>query len=215
MNKPVKHYNENYFENYQKKMGLFGGISNLFLFENHINENDVVLDFGCGGGFLLANLNCRKKTGIEINEISRNYCLSQGIECFEKIDSVENESFDVIISSHCLEHTTSPYEYLEKIYTKLKKGGTLIVVVPTDSHKVNYKPNDINYHLYSFSPMNLGNLLDAVGFTEIEVKPIFHKWPPLYFKIQKVFGWKFFHWISILYGFFSLSNVQIKAIAKK
>ena len=215
MNKPVNHYNHSYFENYQKKMGLFGGKANKFLFEKHIKKNDVVLDFGCGGGFLLANLDCRQKIGIEINEISRNHCLSQGIDCHEKIDFIEDESIDLIISSHCLEHTTSPYENLEKIYNKLRKGGTVIIVVPTDSHKVNYRSNDINYHLYSFSPMNLGNLLDSVGFTEIEVKPIFHKWPPFYLKIQNILGWNFFHWISFLYGYLSFSNVQIKAIAKK
>lgn len=215
MNKPINHYNQNYFEKYQKKMGLFGGVSNLFLFEKHIKDNDVVLDFGCGGGFLLENLNCKQKIGIEINEISRNYCLSQGITCFEKIDSIENESIDVVISSHCLEHTTSPYENLEKIYAKLKLGGLLIIVVPTDSYKVKYKPNDINYHLYSFSPMNLGNLINSVGFDVLEIKPVFHKWPPYYLQIKSFFGWRIFHFISIIYGYMSLSNVQIKAVAKK
>ena len=215
MNKAVKHYNYNYFENYQKKMGLFGGKANLFLFEKYISENDKVLDFGCGGGFLLSNLKCKQKFGVEINEISRANCIEKGIECYENIDFIEDSSIDVIISSHCLEHTTSPYDCLEKFYKKLKNNGTIVVVVPTDSYRVKFKKDDINYHLYSFSPMNLGNLLDSVGFDELKVKPVFHKWPPYYYYIQKYFGWNFFHCISYIYGVLSLSNIQIRAIAKK
>ena len=71
-----------------------------------------ILDFGCGGGFLLSNLVCDNKIGIEINEIARLHCISQGINCYNNIDLIDDNSIDVIISSHCLEHTLSPHFYI-------------------------------------------------------------------------------------------------------
>ena len=72
--KTENYYNEDYFNDYQKKIGEFGGKANLFKFEEHIKNTDNVLDFGCGGGFLLSNLDCKYKAGIEINSIARKYC---------------------------------------------------------------------------------------------------------------------------------------------
>jgi SAM-dependent methyltransferase len=211
MNKAIGHYNQNYFDLYQKNIGLFGGKANIFKYEKFIKKSDTVLDFGCGGGFLLSNIKCDKKIGVEINEIPRLHCISLGIECFDNIEKIDDCSIDVIITGHCLEHTTSPYDFIGKFYKKLKNGGSVVIVVPTDSFRVKYKPDDINYHLYSFSPMNIGNLLDAVGFKEIEVETILHKWPPFYSYIQKYLGWKIFHLLSYFYGFLKTSNVQIRA----
>ena len=50
------YYNEKYFNDYQKKIGEFGGIANTFKFKKYIKASDSILDFGCGGGFLLKNL---------------------------------------------------------------------------------------------------------------------------------------------------------------
>lgn len=49
----MEHYNEDYF-NWQKNIGLFGGWANSTKFEQYITKEDDVLDFGCGGGYLLA-----------------------------------------------------------------------------------------------------------------------------------------------------------------
>ncbi len=215
MDNVAKYYDQEYFDNYQKKIGLFGGKASLFKFQNYIKPEDIVLDFGCGGGFLLSNLSCKKKLGVEINELARKNALLLGIECYDNIDIIEDASIDVIISSHCLEHTTSPYDIIAKMYKKLKVGGTIIVVVPTDSFKVKYKPNNVDFHLYSFSPMNLGNLFHSCGFSNIQVKPLFHKWPPYYFIVQRYFGWKIFHAISYLYGYIRTNVVQIKVVALK
>src|SRR5688572_8897635 len=165
----VEHYQASYFNNFQKRIGEFGGRANKFMFEDHIEPHHVVMDFGCGGGFLLDNLNCRQKIGIEINPVARDYCNAiTGIKCFESLDSVTDRSIDVIISSHCLEHITNPYEIVSVLYRKLKNGGKIILVVPLDSYRHNWIKNDQNNHLYSFSPMNLGNILQGNGFINIE-----------------------------------------------
>lgn len=43
------HYNAEYFE-WQRRVGEFGGKANLFKFEEYIEDNSDILDFGCGGG---------------------------------------------------------------------------------------------------------------------------------------------------------------------
>ena len=204
-----EYYNEKYFNDYQKEIGLFGGRANLFKFEKYISKDYTVLDFGCGGGFLLNNLNCKGKIGVEINSVARNYCISEfEIECHQYINDVEDESVDVIISNHALEHCENPSDLIKELKNKLKKGGQIIIVVPLDSYKYKYKKNDVNKHLYSFSPMNLGNLLENAGFKNIKAKNILHKWPPFWIEIQKLFGWKIFHLVCRIYGTLNLYWTQ-------
>lgn len=212
------HYQDDYFNNFQKRLGEFGGIANKFLFEDHIQQNDTVLDFGCGGGFLLKNLDCKQKIGVEINPVAREFCNKENkVTCYESLDAVQDNSVDVIISSHCLEHVTSPFDIIQQLNKKLKVGGRIVIVVPLESHKYKWVPNDINNHLYSFSPMNLGNLLQGTGFTRIAVEPVLHQWVPRFFRIQKTFGWKGFHRLSWIYGkyFTNKALTQVKATAIK
>ncbi len=44
----------------------------------------------------------------------------------------ENETFDRIIISHCLEHINYPEEFLFEMMNKLKEGGILSISLPTD-----------------------------------------------------------------------------------
>lgn len=210
------YYEYEYFEKYQKKIGEFGGVANLFKFDKHIFKNDTVLDFGCGGGFLLKNLNCSKKIGIELNPVAREFCINHNdIQCYEQLDEIPNESIDIIISNHCLEHTLGPFEIINKMYEKLKKGGRIVLVVPLDSYNYKWKPNDINNHLYSFSPMNLGNLLQGSNFKEIKTNVIYHKWPPFYLFINKLFGKSIFNLLCFIYGRLNRRWVQVSAFAVK
>jgi SAM-dependent methyltransferase len=210
------HYEADYFENYQRKFGEFGGRANVFMYKKYILESDTVLDFGCGGGFLLKNLKCKNKIGVELNPVARNFCINTNkIDCFEDIDQIPNESIDVIISNHCLEHTLSPYNFISKMYDKLKDGGKIIIVVPLESYNYKWKPNDVNNHLYSFSPMNLGNLLQGSNFKEIKCDVIYHKWVPFYFQINKIFGDTVFNILSFIYGMLNRRCVQVRGIGVK
>lgn len=211
------HYQEEYFNDYQKEIGEFGGIANKFKFEKHIKKEDVLLDFGCGGGFLLKHLDCREKIGIEINPVARDYCNKvNNIACYESLDAVEDASIDIVISNNCLEHTTNPFHLIAELYKKLKNGGRIVIVVPLDSYNYRWMPNDVNNHLYSFSPMNLGNLLQGTGFTEIQTSPLLHKWVPHWHRINKYFGYKVFHKLSWVYGtIISKKWVQVKGMGIK
>ena len=208
------HYHEEYF-NWQREVGKFGGRANLFKFKNHIKVTDRVLDYGCGGGYLLEQLNCALKVGIDINPAIE---APDGVTILKDHQSAiakfgEN-FFDVIISNHALEHIENPLKALRECYQLLKRGGRIIVVVPHDSHKIKYIKNDIHRHIFTFSPMNLGNLLSLSGFQVILVRRLFHKWPPGYDRIAKLNS-KLFHLSCYIYGLIKQNSVQLIAIAEK
>lgn len=208
------HYDDNYF-NWQKDIGKFGGWANVSKFEQYIKPTDNVLDFGCGGGFLLSNIQCHKKIGVEINDSARENATQLGIMTFSDIDQVDNEWADVILSDNALEHTSCPYSILTKLFTKLRPQGLIIFVVPCDSVKFAYREKDINQHFFSWSPMNIGNIFTHVGFKVISSEPYLHKWPPYYTHIAKYLGKTGFELCAKAYGWYKRDWSQVRIVAKR
>ena len=143
-------YNEHYWE-YQKNIG-----SNPYhtkyvkmKFEKHISKDDVILDFGCGGGFILNELNCKTKFGIEINNSAIAQAKKFGISIFPGFETLKNNFFDVIISNSALEHIINPADVLKECFRVLKPGGKLIFSVPHEELSYSFKSGDINQHLYT------------------------------------------------------------------
>jgi 2-polyprenyl-3-methyl-5-hydroxy-6-metoxy-1,4-benzoquinol methylase len=209
-----KHYDQNYFD-WQKNIGAFGGWADLIKFEKYITSEMNVIDFGCGGGFLLNNIKCKDKIGIEINDDARKSLEGTGIRSFKYVSEVPDDWADCIISNHALEHVNDPLAQLISLKAKLKKGGKIVFVVPCESINMKYAPNNINYHLFSWSPMNLGNLFTEAGFKVIESKAFIHKWPPFYYSLAKLFGKKMFHLLCVLYGHIARSWFQVRIVATK
>ena len=127
-----KHYDEKYFD-WQSSIGEFGGWANQTKFNDYIASNSDVLDFGCGGGFLLSGLQCGKKIGVEPNKSAAETAKSKGIEVFHSVADVPDDYVDVIISNNALEHALHPLEELRSLYGKLRRGGKIIFVVPCES----------------------------------------------------------------------------------
>jgi SAM-dependent methyltransferase len=208
------HYNDRYFD-WQASIGEFGGWANQSKFSKFISSDSKVLDFGCGGGFLLKNLQCRRKAGIEVNPLAVDIARKNGIEVFSRVDDVPEEYVDVIISNNALEHTLQPLEELKSLYRKLEPGGKIIFVVPCESISYSYKPKDINHHLYSWSPMCIGNLFSEAGFSILESKAYIHKWPPKYRLIANLGGRTLFDLACRIYGRVERSWFQVRVIAEK
>ena len=208
------HYNHDYFS-WQKNIGSFGGWANLTKFSDYIKPSDKVLDFGCGGGYLLANIICAERMGIEINSTARKNAERIGITTYENIEEISDKWADVIISNHALEHVQSPFETLSRLIHKLRHGGLAIFVVPCESYKIRYKPDDINQHLFTWSPMNLGNIFSNVGFKVIKSEVYLHKWPPYYQRVAKISGRNGFEFVCRIYGWLKRDITQIRIIAQR
>ncbi len=209
----MSHYNEEYFS-WQQKLGLLAGKGNLFLYNSFIKPGDNVIDFGCGGGFLLANLNGKNKIGIEINPEARKQATANGVQTVERVDEIPDSWADVIISSHALEHTHRPLDELRSLYPKLKPKGKIVFVVPYE-RKMPFKPGDINQHLYTWSEMNLGNLFVLAGFSVKKVEEIHHRFPPKSTWLIKALGDNLFYLAAKVYGNFRRIMTQVRVVAEK
>jgi len=205
-------YNREYFD-WQRTVGEFGGKANQFKFVSHIKAVDIILDFGCGGGFLLKNLDCRRRIGVEINPAAALIAAENGIECHASLDKVPDESVDLVISNHALEHVGNPLEMLQELRKKLVPNGKIVIVVPCEATTLPFNPEDINQHIYTWNPQLLGNLAQQAGFKVIEVSALYHKWPANFVKLQRWFGWSFFHLISRIKGQTKRNDFQVKLVA--
>lgn len=211
------YYDANYFD-WQKTIGAFGGWANSYKFKNSISKGDTVVDFGCGGGFLLKSLDCKRRIGIEPNPSAAESVKKLDIQHFSSpIDALKELGegiADVIVSNNALEHTLNPLQELKNLKPLLKGGGIIHFVVPCDSVNYSYNPKDINYHLFSWSPQNLGNLFTEAGYKVEYSRPYIHKWPPHHDKIAKL-GWPIFNLCCRLYGRIERSWFQVEVRAKK
>ena len=70
---------------------------------------------------------------------------------------------------------------LEVVKLLLKKGT---VVAGWGRNQPSFTHS--NFHFFSCSPMNLGNILSRAGFDIIDSSIFFHKWPPYYFFIKRI-----------------------------
>ena len=208
------HYDANYFS-WQKTIGDFGGWANLDKFKAYIAQHHDVLDFGCGGGYLLKRIDCHKRIGIEPNPSAAIVAQQNGVEVYTNANGVPDSCADVVISNNALEHTLNPLDEIKSLMPKIRDGGQVVFFVPCESISLAYIPNDINHHLYSWSPMCLGNLFTEAGYRVIESKPYVYKWPPHYQFIANLGGRRLFNMACWLYGRIERSWFQVRLVAVK
>ena len=214
MSKARRNYNKKYFKWY-KKIGEFGGKINKSRFEKYIKKKDKVLDFGCGGGYLLSELNCKEKHGVEFNPVAIKNCRRKNIKIYKDTKKLKKNYFDKIISNNSLQHCEDPFLEIKNLHQSLKKNGLIIIVTACASRNHKYFPKDINYQMYSWSPMNLGNFLENCGFKILLSKTIIYRWPPFYEFIYKIFGLNTFNVVCKIFGLLDSSLTSIIAVGKK
>lgn len=208
------HYDERYF-GWQKQTGQTQAWANAPRFQEHIDPGDCVIDFGCGGGYLLSELTAEKRIGIEINDTARSHAQTLGLEVHADASGIPDQCADVIISSHVLEHTLHPLEELRALYPKLKLGGKIVFVVPCESIARKFKHDDINQHLYTWSPLNLGNLFTHAGFEVEECRPYMHRWTSASPFVAKYGGRWLCDLLARVTAHLRVSWFQVQVVARK
>jgi SAM-dependent methyltransferase len=208
---------EEYFR-WQRVQGDVGGVITAKSFQNHIREQDCVLDFGCGGGFVLKHLSCGQRIGVEINPAARLTAKQNGIDCYSCLSELNGPIADVVISNHALEHIPSPVETLAEINSLIKPKGLLILKLPIDDWRTQRRinPSDINHHLYTWTPQLLFNCLTEAGFdkSHIQVNIYTHAWFPGYAKAYRVLPETIFDLGCGMFAFLKKRR-QLIAIARK
>lgn len=197
--KSERYYDKKYFKKYQSNIGAFAAIVFSKFYNKHININDTVLDFGCGGGFMLENIEAKRKIGVEINKYAIKILKEKEIECYSNLNSIDDFSVNIIIMHSVIGHLENPIEVLRTLKKKLKKNGYIILYLIHDKYNYDLK-NDKNNIFFSFSKRNIRNISNLL---ELELTRSIHfkkKWPPKYEVIYGMLGLKLFEIISFFYG---------------
>ncbi len=134
-----------------------------FLFNNTDFKNKKILDIGCEEGIILAAI--QKVIKCDATGLTMKICnkLKQEVKMVEG-DMHElpfdDESFDIVLIMHTLEHSIAPYIVLTEIHRVLKPGGEIMIVMPEEGD--NNTSSQQHYMVLTFR--QLFNLLYKTNF---------------------------------------------------
>ncbi len=152
-----------------------------------------ILDIGCGEGnfsYILKEKLKAEVWGIEKNETAFNLARKK----LDKVllgdatlllDLLDDNYFDCLVLNDILEHLVDPYNFLEKLKSKLSQNGVIVFSVPNVRYLLNLKNLLINKdwryenegvldktHLRFFTKKSLINTFNQLNFNIIEIKGI-------------------------------------------
>jgi len=184
-NKKSQNYNIN------KSKGLWNFLSKkeLFFVRNllNLNQNDNVLDVGCGSGFYSELISKKNVSvlGIDISEKMIAEYNKNGFNGFvADAESVNlNKKFSKILVAGVIEFTKNPVNLLKNLKSQLKSEGEIVLIYPNNNllgflYKLFHLFHGINIKLFSrtkiLSLLKKNNLslvsLDNINFLSSAIK---------------------------------------------
>ncbi len=145
-------------------------------FQKLIDEDDRVLDIGCGFCHFLNHLKAKEKVGVDANPSARNYAAKDVTFIHSddlSLNMLPEEHFDHILLSNFLEHLDSARDVinlLERVKALLKPGGRIIILQP-NFRLLGPAYFDFIDHKTILTDRNVEEALHIVGF-KIERKII-------------------------------------------
>jgi len=91
-----------------------------------------LVDFGAGTGTFARELRQRgfQVTCVEPDDALRRHLGEQGLDCVDSLDALPKAGLDFVFSLNVLEHIEDDCQILNKLYHRLRPGGTLYLYVP-------------------------------------------------------------------------------------
>ena len=123
---------------------------------------------------------CSEAMGIELQQNYIDSLNSNGISCFNNLSDIKDNSLDIVVSFHVLEHLPNPLETLEELKTKVVSGGQILIEVP---HAKDFLLSAIDcdefkqftlwsQHLVLHTRESLKKTLEYVGLTDIQIEGV-------------------------------------------
>jgi SAM-dependent methyltransferase len=135
------------------------------LLRNIGKENfNLVVDFGCGEGYLLHNIYAKNKLGYDLHPNK----VFNDINYFNQdIESTNLKDVDLIVCSEVIEHIEKDILAIKKIYDSLRKGGKIfLTTINKNIRKDKSKQDKERLHLRRYGT-ELKEIMEAQGFRTI------------------------------------------------
>lgn len=159
----LQEQNRQYYRGHLKELLALAGEKN--------SRNVSLIDYGCSVPVLLeeaAQMGFGRAIGVD-------YAVEEahgGMEMItpEQVETLRDQSIDIVRFSHTLEHIPDPVAVLERVFTKLRRGGLLYVTQPSfpvfraDAAGFDLKDSVYPEHLHFFSPISLAAMVRKAGF---------------------------------------------------
>ncbi len=145
-------------------------------------RNAHILDYGCGAGEFVKYIEDEFTTfGYEPNASARSSATrkTSKAQIIDDINSLDNNSLDVITLWHVLEHIEDQETILKIFHQKLKENGKLIIAVPNYAsydakyYKEFWAAYDVPRHLYHFSKKGMEQIFNTHEWKLKKIKPLF------------------------------------------
>ena len=145
-----------------------------------INAKDDVLEVGCGEGLFTDHIQYRSYIGLEFSGKAIATARNKGLDIIdqplEEHAGNRKEKYDVVCFFQVLEHIDQPREFIHHALACLKKGGKLIIAVPSNDSFIRDAPNFyLNmppHHISTWSDKSLQKIADIF---QLKVEAIIHE----------------------------------------
>lgn len=145
----------------------------------------AVLDIGTGSGHIIQEIAKHCKTAVSVN-ISDERIVTEGYEFYLVKDEIlpfAEQSFDVVITNHVIEHTPQQSLHLSEIHRVLKKCGIVYLATP---NKYTFIEPHFNLPFLSWLPIQWATLyLNFLRHKTWDVYPLSKK--KLYYLVDTHF----------------------------
>jgi len=140
----------------------FEWIENLI--GNEITKASSIIEIGCGSANLLNLFNVKNKFGVEPSKEAAIY--ANKIASVRNVgyeDILDNETYDLILSTCVIEHTINPNDFLKKKWNIANENSLIIIGVPIQDAE----SFDVYFldHLHHFTSKQFIYLCQKNGFT--------------------------------------------------